>query len=413
MATTATAPGSAQRVSARLRPLTLAIFVSGIAPWVPVEKVFMTQLGFTPSLVATMAAAYAAVVPILEIPSGILADRWSRRGVLMLASGAALLSVLVGAVSTGVTTYIVSAMILGVFFALQSGTVDAIVYDTLLEELGHADDYEKYFGRIQTWNSAALTSSAVLGGLIAGLASPRLTYIVTIPSAAAGLVLLLRFREPQLHRHGDRTSMREHLAAVGRVVTGQPRVAAVVIASVLAATTMQMMFEFGPLWLVAAGVATAVFGAYTAGMTATLGVGGILTARLNFEHTRTAAAVTAVLAACGMTLALVPSGAPVITAQIVLTALLATIGIYLSRLLHDAMPSDMRTGVASGVSTLSWLTFLPSSLLFGALSQHGKVAAAGWIILALGAAVGLTLVALTRRTCHKPCPEPAIALAAA
>jgi hypothetical protein len=31
---------------------------------------------------------------------------------------------------------------------------------------------------------------------------------------------------------------------------------------------MQMMFEFGPLWLVAAGVATAVFGPYTAGMTA-------------------------------------------------------------------------------------------------------------------------------------------------
>src|SRR5436305_15282119 len=82
----------------------------------------------------TMAAAYAAVVPVLEIPSGILADRWSRRGVLMRASGCALLSVLVGALSTGVASYIVSAMILGVFFALSSGTVDSNVYDTLTEE---------------------------------------------------------------------------------------------------------------------------------------------------------------------------------------------------------------------------------------------------------------------------------------
>ena len=106
-------PNPGQQAAARLRPLRLAMFVSGIAPWVPVEKVFMTQLGFTPALVATMAAAYAAVVPVLEIPSGILADRWSRRGVLMLASGAALLSVLVGALSTGVASYIVSAMILG------------------------------------------------------------------------------------------------------------------------------------------------------------------------------------------------------------------------------------------------------------------------------------------------------------
>jgi hypothetical protein len=97
----------------------------------------------------------------------------------------------------------------------------------------------------------------------------------------------------------------------------------------------------------------------------------------------------------------------------VLTALLATIGIYLSRLLHDAMPSDMRTGVASGVSPLSWLTFLPCSLLFGALSQHGGVAAGGWIVLALAAAVGVTLVALTGRAREEPCAETAMALAAA
>jgi MFS family permease len=396
--------------AARLRPLTVAIFVSGIAPWLPVEKVFMTELGFTPSLVATMAAAYAAVVPILEIPSGILADRWSRRGVLMLASGAGLLSVLVGALSTGVVTYILSAMILGVYFALQSGTVDAIVYDTLLEEAGHADDYEKHFGRIQTWNSAALTGSAVAGGIIAELASPRLTYLLTVPFAAAGIVLLLRFREPRLHRSGARTGMREHLGATWQIVAGQPRVAAVVVASVLAAATMQLMFEFGPLWLVAAGVATAVFGPYTAGMTATLGLGGVLAARLDFHKPGTAAAVTALLAACGATLALVRDGGPVIAAQIVLTALLATIGIHLSRLLHDAMPSGVRTGVASGVSTLSWLTFLPASLLFGALSRHGGLAGAGWVVFTLAAAVGVLLAALARR---RPCADPVLALAAA
>jgi hypothetical protein len=54
--TLAAAPDRTRRVAARLRPLQLALFVSGIAPWVPVEKIFMIQLGFTPALVATMAA---------------------------------------------------------------------------------------------------------------------------------------------------------------------------------------------------------------------------------------------------------------------------------------------------------------------------------------------------------------------
>ena len=400
---------AARRITARFRPLTLAIFLSGIAPWVPVEKVFMTQLGFTPSLVATMAAAYAAVVPLLEIPSGILADRWSRRGVLMLAGGAGLLSVVVGAVSTGVLTYIASAMVLGVYFALQSGTVDAIVYDSLLEEVGHADDYEKYFGRIQMWNSAALTGSAVVGGIVAGLASPRLTYVITVPFAVAGLVALLRFREPKLHRRAGRTGTRAQLAATWRAVAGQPRVAAVVLASVLAAATLQMMFEFGPLWLVAAGVATAVFGPYTAGMTATLGVGGLLAGRLELDRPATAATATLALAGCGLSLALASAGGLLIAAQIVLATLLATIGIYLSRLLHDATPSELRTGVASGVSTLSWLTFLPTSLLFGALSRSGSVAGAGWIVVVLAAGVGATLIGLARRPAGAatgPCAEP-------
>jgi predicted MFS family arabinose efflux permease len=420
--TTTLAPASPnpdQQAASRLRPLRLAMFVSGIAPWVPVEKVFMTQLGFTPALVATMAAAYAAVVPVLEIPSGILADRWSRRGVLMLASGAALLSVLVGALSTGVVSYIVSAMILGVFFALQSGTVDSIVYDTLLEETGTADGYQKHFGRIQMWNSAALTGSALLGGVIAGLTTPRMAYLITVPFAAAGLVLLLRFREPTLHRQAARTGMRQHLIAMWRAVAGRPRVAVIILASVLAGATMQMVFEFGPLWLLAAGVATVVFGPYTAGLTATLGLGGVLAARLNLGRPAQAAAVTVALAAGSLTLAVGTSGWLVIAAQIMLTALLATIGIHLSQLLHDAVPSDMRTGVASGVSTLSWLTFLPCSLLFGAVSRHGGIHAAGWIVLALLTIAGLALAGLAvhppaARTTSNPCgqTEP-VALAAA
>jgi hypothetical protein len=43
----------------------------------------------------------------------------------------------------------------------------------------------------------------------------------------------------------------------------------------------------------------------------------------------------------------------------------------LSRLLHDLVPSQHRSGVSSGIGTLSWLTFLPCSLLFGALSNGG------------------------------------------
>jgi MFS family permease len=138
---------SASTLRKRLRPLYLASFLQGLVFWVPVEKLFMDEIGFDAASVGLMAAAYAAVVPILEVPSGILADRWSRRGVLMAADVALSVSALVGGLSQDVPTYIGSALVLGVSFALSSGTIDSIIYDTVLEETGTSEEFERHIGR--------------------------------------------------------------------------------------------------------------------------------------------------------------------------------------------------------------------------------------------------------------------------
>lgn len=394
----------------RLRPLRIAVVLGGVAPWVPVEKVFMTQLGFTPSLVATMAAAYGAVVPLLEIPSGILADRWSRRGVLMLANSAALVSVAVAAASRSVPMYMVSALVLGAYFALQSGTVDAIVYDTLVEELGTADDFERHYGRMQLLGSVALTVSALTGGVIATLVSARFTYIITIPPQLLAIVALARFREPTLHKSRERFGLREHLATVARAVTTQRRLVPIAIAMTLGAATLQMLFEFGPLWLVALTVPAFVFGPYTAGMTSALGMGGVVADRLQLHRPIVAGAVAVVMISCALTLTSAIGAGLVIAAQILLAVLLVALGIHLSKRLHDAVPSNVRSGVSSGVGTLSWLTFLPCSLLFGALSADG-VHAAGWIVLVPATIAAVLLVHVSRSTQTGACRQ--IALAAA
>ena len=386
----------------RLRPLRIALVLQGIAPWVPVAKIFMTQLGFTPALFAVMACAYGATVPLLEIPAGIQADRWSRRGVLVLASAASLASVIVGALSHDVATYIVSAMLLGVYFALQSGTVDAIVYDTLVGEVGNGDGFEKQYGRIQALSSAALTASALAGGVIAAVVSARFTYLLTIPVAVAGLIMLIRFREPTLHRLGQPPRLREHLAATWRTVTRGRDVASIAVTMMLCAALTQMVFEFGPLWLVAAAVPTVVFGPYTAAMTSTLGLGGLLTSRVKLDRPAVAGGVMVTMSACGVVLAVGTTGPLLIAVQIVLVGLLATIGVHLSRLLHDLVPSQQRSGVSSGIGTLSWLTFLPCSLVFAVLSGSAGVHAAGWIITALVTVAGVILVRIAARGARHP-----------
>jgi MFS transporter/putative zinc finger protein len=367
----------------RLRPLNIGMGLQGILLWVPVEKLFQTQIGFTPASIGAVAAAYAAVVPLLEVPSGILADRWSRNGILVLASIALAASSLLGGLSTNVVTYLIAAMILGVYFALNSGTVDSVVYDVVLEETGSSGLYEKWIGRVRMVEAAALTGSALVGGVLASATSPRVTYFVTVPFTLASIVAFLRFDEPRLHRAAEPTALRQQVSTTFRAMTRVPQVRRVMLLAAVAALMAQAVFEFGPLWLVSLQAPAAGFGPYWAALVATLGLAGYLTSKLHLERRLPVLLLAAVLVPPPIVLVFSNSIIAVVVAQTVLALLLAIIGIHAGLLLHDAVPSTIRAGVSSGVGTLSWLLFLPFSLGLGWLASAHGVHAAGWALVGL------------------------------
>ena len=404
---------SAQRalLRRRLRPLYLAAMLQGIILWVPVEKLFMDEIGFDAASIGVMAAAYAAVVPFLEIPSGILADRWSRRGVLIVASIALMASELVGGLSTNVATYIVAALLLGVFFAMQSGTIDSIIYDTVLEELGDSDGFEATVGRLRMWESAALVVSSLAGAALATATSPRLTYFLTIPFGIAAVRALLAFREPRLHKAEEASTLRSQIAFTYRTILRDGRLLPIIATMVLTALMLQTLLEFGPLWMVALAAPAILFGPHWAGLMSAFGLGGLLAGRIQFTRPATLATVVALMIASSLTLTVSHAPALVIVAQVGLAVLIVAVSTYLTRLLHDCIPSTIRAGVASGVGTLTWIAFLPFALSFGAVSKQAGVHAAGWMIVVVTVAASAALVALTwaRRDNPAPCEPKATA----
>ncbi len=392
----------------RLRPLQVAVGLQGIALWVPVEKLFMSQIGFDAGSVAVMAAAYAAVVPVLEVPSGILADRGSRRLMMVAATVALAASSLLGGLSRNVPTYIVAAMILGVYFALNSGTIDSVVYDLVLEETGSNDLYETWVGRVRMVESAAFALSALAGGVLAGWTSARLTYFATLPFMLLAVAAFMRFDEPRLHRAAEPVALRQHVATTVRAMTRQRAVLQVVLLAAIASVVSQTIFEFGPLWLVALHAAPGIYGPYWAALVSTLGLGGYLVSRLRLGNTATVVALAGLGPVAALGLVLSRSLALVILAQVALALLLAVIAIHVGKLLHDAVPSAVRTGVSSGVGTVSWLLFLPFSLVFGWLARAHGVGPSAWTILAATTVVAALLVAPLLRPPAAPAPaEPA------
>jgi hypothetical protein len=199
--------------------------------------------------------------------------------------------------------------------------------------------------------SAAFTTSALIGGLLASATSPRLTYFLTIPFVLASTIAFSRFHEPRLHRAAEPLALRRHVATTVHAMTRIPSVRRMLLLAALTALLSQAVFEFGPLWLVALHAPAAAFGPYWALLVATLGVGGYLAARVHLGRRRSAVAVAVVLTAAPILLTTSHSAVVIAAAQTVLQLTLAVAGIYAGRLLHDAVPSHIRAGVSSGAGT--------------------------------------------------------------
>ncbi|HSK96807.1 MAG TPA: MFS transporter [Euzebyales bacterium] len=393
----------------RLLPLYIAVGLQGFMLWVPIEKLFMSEIGFDPADVGVMAVAYSAFVPIVEMPSGLLADRWSRRGVLVLASVALALTSLIGGMSTNVPAYIGSALLLGVYFAMYSGTMDAVVYDTVLEEVGDSDAFERQIGRVRLAETVTLVASSLLGGWIANVATPRLTYFMTVPFALLSIVAFLRFREPQLHKTEEPVPLRRQLVVTYRTLIRNRTLLPSVALAVLTAMIMQTMFEFGPLWLVAFAVPAVAFGPYWAGLVSTMGVGGLLAGRFSFDRRATTVTAGALLLAAAATLAVSTQIVVLVVAQMVLATLLMIASISVTRRVHDAVPSSVRSGVASGLGAVSWLAFLPFALGTGLVIEFSGVRAAGGLVAAVTVVTAALWLVPALRRAPAPLPEEAAA----
>ena len=392
-----TEAGTAPRTLARrLLPLQIGVALQGLILWVPIEKLFMTQIGFDAASVGLMAAAYAAVVPLLEVPSGILADRWSRCWVMILGCLALMISSLLGGLSRNVITYVIAAMVLGIYFAFSSGTVDSIVYDTVLEETGSNELYERWIGRTRAVESGAFVLSALAGGVLAQYTSARFTYFVTVPLVGLAIIGFLRFNEPRLHRAAERVSLRSHVALTFRTMISSRAVLRVLMLAAIAGLLSQAIFEFGPLWLVALAAPAVLYGPYWAALVSTLGIGGLLISKLNLERRLMIAILIILSLAAALLLAWSRSLAVLVAAQIVLALVLVLMGIHAGRLLHDAVPSSIRAGVSSGAGTLTSVLFLPFALVFGWAAKENGVYWSGFMLAAAVVVVSVLLVVSVR-----------------
>lgn len=95
--------------------------------------------------------------------------------------------------------YAAAVTIWGLHDAFSSGTGAAMIYDTLLEEQGHARNFNRALGLYETLGGIALIISNFLGGLI-GEHSLLLAFNLTIIPIAISMVCHLIYKDAKISR---------------------------------------------------------------------------------------------------------------------------------------------------------------------------------------------------------------------
>lgn len=340
----------------------------------------MKNIGFNDATIALATIVFTVVLLVLNIPLGILADRWSRKNILILSSIFLSLSTLVCGLSSGPITYTVGLALWAVFLACYSGAFDSTIYDVVVEETGNSDDFEKLYGRAELYNSAAYISGALLSGLVAHWISLRAVYIVSLPFALASIVPLLYFREPTLHKKNSAEFVKSHIKQILRVFASKNQLLLLVAAMVLTASSMRILLEFGPLWLVALSLPIVFYGPIAAFTHLTMGVCGFVASWVKDRRVRIVL-LTCVVALLSLLLATRSLPAIVFATALMLLGYMA-LNIVLSRYLHDATPSTIRVGVSSVVTTMGYIAFLPMAYAFGQVSNNSSIFYASSILIA-------------------------------
>ncbi|MFZ1250528.1 MAG: MFS transporter [Candidatus Microsaccharimonas sp.] len=370
----------------RLLPLYIAVFFQSIPLWYATEKIFMLSIGFTTATIGLMVAIMSVVMLVVETPSGILADRWSRKGVMMLGAVALLISSVIGYFSFNEPMYILSTMFWGVFSALYSGTYDAVIYDTTMEEHGSSKKFEKYLGQFKAVEGATFVLGALAGAFIASTFDLREPYVLSIPLIAISLFFLWKFKEPQLHKAEVSEPVFKHIRQTFAAVLRNPTLLPVVIAIVGFTVLQEYIFELNQLWFIAVATPIALYGVINAAIFSSWTTGGLLAARL---QSNTSLRILMVVTLTMVVLLIVGRTYPILLfAQVVLAVCLIAVSVILAKKMHDQLPSRLRAGSSSVISTVSRIIIIPGSLIFTGLAQSFSIFTASYMLL------GITIVAV-------------------
>jgi MFS family permease len=138
---------------------------------------------------------YALTVTALEVPSGILADKFGRKRVLAICGVLSAAEFALLFFASNFWMFALVVFLSGTGKALSSGSENALLYDSLLFD-GRQEDFEKHLGRLSAIDFTGSVIAAVSGGILANYFNLEFNYILSFISMCFAFLVTVFLKEP-------------------------------------------------------------------------------------------------------------------------------------------------------------------------------------------------------------------------
>lgn len=130
-----------------------------------VDKLFLLYRGIELYQIAILIAFWSILTILLEIPSGALADKWSRKNMLVLSALFTSLCYVTWLFSSNFWLFLIGFTFRTLSGTFESGTMEAYVFD-FLKQNRKEEEFEKIWGRGQACLSIGIAVALSLGGFL-------------------------------------------------------------------------------------------------------------------------------------------------------------------------------------------------------------------------------------------------------
>jgi MFS family permease len=363
-----------------------------------VNVVFLQRNGVSISQVTILDVIWAIAVFVMEVPTGALSDRWSRKYMLVLSSLFASTGFLIFSVTGDFLPFIIATIFMALRFSFWSGTANALLYDTL-KEVNNESNFEKILGRSKLLGLISVSIAGVLGSFLT-VNSIRLPFTLSIFSSGLAAVIALSFKEPKIHTSTEEVKFIEHLRRSVKFIVTSPLIRFIFLYLVLMDIAASYLDEYDQLYLTAIDFPLAFFGIWIASRRLLGGLGGFFAEK--FKERPSGHIKSIALFAMIGALVLIVFGSQYVglAAFLLIFPIWGVAEVLISGEIHAEIASNQRATIESLIVFFGVILDIPARLSFGFISQALGIRM-GYLFVMLALVVYLPYFLSTRSVLKK------------